>query len=160
MGNHSLAGIVLTLTIMGGTLMPGDVNSAPPDVSLSAGASQARRALIDKHGDGEEARIERGIEQVRNSWREEMDGDGSVLRDFLEEEFVPVGPGLDAVFNRLEYATAACRQNHNTEDESGRNYCLVFHSGLSFMACPCSNSPTCREWYTRCPDRTLNSRFR
>ncbi len=66
-------------------------------------ATAAGRALATRHGEAERARIDRGIAQVRRLWRPE-DGDPAAFRAFVEAEFLPQGPGLDAAFARLESA--------------------------------------------------------
>jgi hypothetical protein len=76
----------------------------PPggDAYADAGA-EAVGALVAKHGEGERARIVRGVAQVRRAWRAD-DGDPAALRAFLEAEFIPAGAPLDATFARLESA--------------------------------------------------------
>jgi hypothetical protein len=64
-------------------------------------ASAATAALIARHGEPERARITRGVTQVQRAWRAD-DGDAAALQAFLEAEFLPAGPGLDAAFARLE----------------------------------------------------------
>ena len=66
------------------------------DAATAAGA-----ALVARHGDGERARIARGLAQVQRAWRA-GDGDPAAFRAFVEAEFVPQGPALDAAFARLE----------------------------------------------------------
>lgn len=58
----------------------------------------SKRVLIEKHGEANRARIERGIEQVAALWRAD-DGD---LDAFVHEYFFPEGQELDAVFARFE----------------------------------------------------------
>ncbi len=71
---------------------------------LAGAAAEARQALVTRHGDGEAARIERGIEQVARLWRAE-DGDAAAFKDFVTGEFVPQGEALDGVFQRFEFAS-------------------------------------------------------
>jgi hypothetical protein len=66
-------------------------------------AGEARRALRLRHGEAEGARIDRGVDQVVRLWRR-SDGGPAILRDFLQEEFIPAGPALDGAFERLEFA--------------------------------------------------------
>lgn len=66
-------------------------------------AERARAALRAKHGEAEAARIDRGVAQVRSLWRAE-DGDADAFLAFVEAEFLPTGPTLDAAFQRLELA--------------------------------------------------------
>jgi hypothetical protein len=72
----------------------------------SDAAAAAARALVARHGEAERTRIERGLAQVRRAWRTE-DGDAAALRAFVEAEFLPRGPALDATFARLESAFEA-----------------------------------------------------
>ncbi len=60
-------------------------------------------ALISRHGEAERARVERGVRQVLAYWRP-ADGSPEDLRAFLETEFLPRGPALDAAFARFEAA--------------------------------------------------------
>jgi hypothetical protein len=66
-------------------------------------AAAATAGLVARHGEAERARISRGVAQVRGSWRAE-DGDAATFRSFVDAEFLPAGPGLDAAFVRLEAA--------------------------------------------------------
>ena len=66
-------------------------------------ADSASAALISRHGESERARIERGVRQVLAFWRP-TDGSPGELRAFLEGEFLPRGPALDAAFARFEAA--------------------------------------------------------
>ena len=66
-------------------------------------ADSASAALISRHGEAERARIERGVRQVLAYWRA-TDGSPEELRAFLEAEFLPRGPALDAAFARFEVA--------------------------------------------------------
>ncbi|MGH9867504.1 MAG: hypothetical protein ACREAA_04990 [Candidatus Polarisedimenticolia bacterium] len=75
--------------------------SAGADPAQQA-ADEARRTLNDRHP-GDTERIERGVAQVIRMWRP-ADGDAAALKSFLEGEFIPSGPGLDATFERLEFA--------------------------------------------------------
>lgn len=81
---------------------PAAVRPAVDDATLAA----ARAALVALHGEGEAARIDRGLAQVRDFWRPE-DGDAAAYRAFVEEEFVPAGPELDLTFERFEAAMEA-----------------------------------------------------
>jgi hypothetical protein len=78
------------------------VRPAIDDATVAA----ARAALVARHGQGEAARIDRGLAQVRDFWRPE-DGDAATFRAFAEAEFVPAGPELDLTFERFEAAMEA-----------------------------------------------------
>ena len=66
-------------------------------------ATAASAALVARHGEAERARITRGLAQVQRAWRAD-DGDPAAFRAFVEAEFLPQGPALDAAFARLESA--------------------------------------------------------
>jgi hypothetical protein len=89
-GGVALAGLL--------ALAPGMSAQADP---YAEAATAASAALVATHGEPERARITRGVAQVRRAWRPD-DGDAAALRAFLEAEFLPAGPGLDAAFARLE----------------------------------------------------------
>ncbi len=78
---------------------------AAPDGAPAAAsaAAQAVAALIARHGEAEHGRIERGVRQVLAFWRV-TDGSPDDLCAFLEAEFLPRGPALDAAFARFEAA--------------------------------------------------------
>ncbi|HET9314722.1 MAG TPA: hypothetical protein VFQ51_03995 [Vicinamibacteria bacterium] len=65
--------------------------------------AEAKAALVQKHGEAERSRIERGVDQVRPLWRP-TDGDPAAFKAFVTAEFLPKGERLDAAFGRLEYA--------------------------------------------------------
>ncbi len=97
--DRSIVGIVAALGLAG-LVLSAPVMTAQADPYAEA-ASGAAAALVAAHGDEERARITRGIAQVRRAWRAD-DGDAAALRAFLEAEFLPAGPALDAAFARLE----------------------------------------------------------
>jgi hypothetical protein len=84
--------------------------SAQPAAIGADAAAAATRALVAKHGDGERARIERGVGQVRRAWRSD-DGDAAAFQALVEHDFVPAGTDLDALFARLETAFEAVDGN-------------------------------------------------
>jgi hypothetical protein len=72
------------------------------DPAFQQAAAEARKALRARHGEGEGARIDRGVAQCLSLWRAE-DGDPAALRRFVEDEFLPAGPVLDGTFERFEF---------------------------------------------------------
>ena len=74
-----------------------------PSGPFAEAAAAARSALAPGLGDTDRARLERGVRQVLAYWRE-PDGSPDALRAFVEAEFLPGGPALDAAFARLEAA--------------------------------------------------------
>src|SRR5262249_1799514 len=67
-------------------------------MDLKQAAAQAKADLAAKHGAGEPARIDRGVDQLASLWRA-SDGD---LAAFAREHFLPRGDKLDATFERFE----------------------------------------------------------
>jgi hypothetical protein len=72
---------------------------APPRASVD----RAMNALVQRHGEKERARIERGVRQVAAAWRP-SDGDPRAFEALCATQFAPTGPALDALFLRLEAA--------------------------------------------------------
>ncbi len=58
--------------------------------------------LIKKYGEGQRARLQRGMQQVKDLWRAE-DGDAGAFEEFVRTNFAGDQATLDAMFNRLEY---------------------------------------------------------
>jgi hypothetical protein len=79
---------------------PAPAGPAIPDETVA----QAKAALRAQHGEAEAARIDRGVDQVRSLWRAD-DGDAAAFLAFVQAEFLPAGPMLDATFERLEFAS-------------------------------------------------------
>ncbi len=71
---------------------------------LAGAATEAKAALLARHGDGEALRVERGVLQVAKLWRAE-DGDPAAFKEFVTSEFVPRGEALDGVYQRFEFAS-------------------------------------------------------
>lgn len=62
---------------------------------------RAEQALVTKHGEGERARIERGLRQVSSYWRTE-DGDAAKFEEFVLANFEADPKRLDAMFERYQ----------------------------------------------------------
>lgn len=77
----------------------GRARSAPVDLT-SARADVVRR-LVQKHGETQRVRAERGAAQVASLWRAE-DGDAAAYGKLLLEHFVAKPAELDALFDRLQ----------------------------------------------------------
>lgn len=58
--------------------------------------------LVAKYGEGQRARVERGLKQVTSFWRDE-DGDAAALEDFVRTNFAGEQAMLDALFERFEH---------------------------------------------------------
>ena len=92
------SGLNLSPASPGGGPAPGGL---PP--AFRAAADSAATVLVARYGENERARIERGVGQVLELWRE-ADGDAEALEDLLVSEFIPSGETLDATFDKLEAA--------------------------------------------------------
>ena len=58
-------------------------------------------SLLNKYGEQEKFRIEKGVTQVASFWMKQ-DGDSKAFNDFCMEYFVPQGEKLDILFQKLE----------------------------------------------------------
>jgi hypothetical protein len=106
-----LATTALLLTLAAPVALPAPTASPPPTPPalagpLRAGADRAIQALVKRHGEGERARIERGVRQVASLWRAE-DGAAPAFEAFAAGQFAASGPPLDALFGRLEASLEA-----------------------------------------------------
>ncbi len=86
-----------SLVLAAGVRLPSE------DPAFQSAARRATADLVSKHGERERVRIERGVAQVLRAWRTE-DGKPADMAAFVAAEFIPTGPGLDACFERLEFA--------------------------------------------------------
>ena len=59
------------------------------------------KELIAKYGEGQRARVERGLRQVAEFWRAE-DGDAAVFEEFVRANFAGDQATLDTMFNRYQ----------------------------------------------------------
>jgi len=83
---------------------PDQLRASSTNLALASSVVEAKEALLATHGETEAARIERGVDQVARLWRP-GDGNGEAFVRFVEAEFVPQGPELEATFLRFEFAT-------------------------------------------------------
>jgi hypothetical protein len=58
--------------------------------------------LVAKYGEGQRARVSRGLKQVANFWRAE-DGDAAAFEEFVRTHFAGEGQTLDTMFERFQY---------------------------------------------------------
>ena len=73
--------------------------SAPVD--LTAASSLVEAELVARYGEGQRARLHRGLHQTASLWRT-GDGDAEVFMAFVRENFIADSAQRDAAFNRLE----------------------------------------------------------
>jgi hypothetical protein len=66
-----------------------------------ASATKLKKELVAKYGSAQSERLDRGIEQALNLWREE-DGDAAVFEEFVRTNFAGDTETLDAMFTRYE----------------------------------------------------------
>jgi hypothetical protein len=64
-------------------------------------ADHLRDELVEKYGEAQRPRIERGLRQARDFWRAE-DGDQAAFDEFAKTYFAGDPATLDALFNRME----------------------------------------------------------
>jgi hypothetical protein len=60
--------------------------------------------LVAKYGEGQRARLQRGMKQVAQFWRAE-DGDQAAYEDLVRTHFAGDPTTLDALFNRLQFVS-------------------------------------------------------
>jgi hypothetical protein len=70
--------------------------------SANAQTPTLESELVAKYGEGQRARIQRGLKQVRDFWRAE-DGDPAAMAAFVRANFAGDAQTLDALFNRLQF---------------------------------------------------------
>src|SRR6187402_195994 len=97
---HSPTLLALSLVI---AMNAADTAGAAPSDVPDAVITRAETALVAKHGEKERARIQRGVRQVAQMWREK-DGDAAAFQAFVTDEFLPAGETLDMTFARMEFA--------------------------------------------------------
>ncbi len=68
---------------------------------MTDSASKVQQQLLARYGEGQRARIMRGVGQVLEFWRPE-DGDACVFEKFTEDNFAGTREMLDVVFGRFE----------------------------------------------------------
>jgi len=78
--------------------MTSSPSASAPSPAKKPDTAALKAELVARHGEGQRARIERGVEQVAAQWREQ-DGD---LAAFVREHFIADPKALDATFARLE----------------------------------------------------------
>lgn len=78
-------------------------NAQPQDLSwMNASKATLEKELVQKYGDSQRERIQRGLNQTASLWRAE-DGDAATYEEFVRTNFAGDQTTLDAMFNRFEY---------------------------------------------------------
>ncbi len=93
-------------SLLAGALLGAIAGAPGPDPALARAAAKAKAALAARHGEGQRARIERGVGQVLALWHP-SDGDARALAAFLEAQFVAEPALLEALLGRFEAALEA-----------------------------------------------------
>ena len=84
-------------------LMFAPAAAAPAQTPMTAAAARAKTALVQKHGEGQRQRIERGVDQVAALWRT-SDGTDADFVQVMQAQFVSKPADLDALFGRFQVA--------------------------------------------------------
>ena len=91
---------LITLIFITGTNTMMSQVSQPAWMKTSIG--KLENDLVNKFGEDQRSRIQRGLKQVSDFWRAE-DGDANVIEDFVRTNFAGYQKNLDEMFNRYEY---------------------------------------------------------
>ncbi|HKN25130.1 MAG TPA: hypothetical protein VJX72_09810 [Candidatus Acidoferrum sp.] len=68
---------------------------------MKSATDKLKQELIAKYGDGQNARVERGLRQVSEFWRPE-DGDAAIFEEFVLSNFAGDQTSLDTMFTRYQ----------------------------------------------------------
>jgi hypothetical protein len=82
------------------TPAPQAVSPAHP-VWMAASTAELTRELVAKCGEGQRARVQRGLKQVAQFWRAD-DGNAAAFEEFVRRNFASDPAALDTMFNRFE----------------------------------------------------------
>jgi len=83
-------------------MTPATAEAAAP-LSLADASARATTALVAKHGEGQRAAIEAGVQRVALRWNEK-DGDAAAFAEFCTKHFVSDGAERARLLARLEKA--------------------------------------------------------
>jgi hypothetical protein len=86
---------VLAMVVVASEGLAAPISGTPQKAAISA--------LVAEHGGAHQARIEKGVEQVAQLWRE-ADGDAEAFEAFVLEHFQSEPEALQATFEHFEYA--------------------------------------------------------
>ncbi len=87
--------------VSGETDMPTLTNDNQTVPWMKSATEKLKKELIAKYGDGQNARVERGLRQVSEFWRPE-DGAAAVFEEFVLSNFAGDQTTLDTMFNRYQ----------------------------------------------------------
>jgi len=77
--------------------------AAPAKPRLQESQMSLEKELLAKYGEGQRARLERGMKQVAEFWRA-GDGNAKAFEEFVRANFAGDATALDALFERMEFA--------------------------------------------------------
>ena len=87
---------------MSSSTVAAEPQSAEQPSWINHSMAKVESELTEKLGQGQRARLQRGLAQVAAFWREE-DGDAPEFEDFVRENFAGDQERLDTMFRRFEY---------------------------------------------------------
>ena len=93
--------------------MPAQVKKAASKTAapnLKGSSAALEKELAGKYGEGQRARLQRGLKQVTQFWRA-SDGDAKTFEEFVRANFAGDEKALDALFERLEFALESLEGN-------------------------------------------------
>ena len=76
--------------------------TAPAPAQSTESMQKLETELVAKYGEGQRARLQRGMKQVAQFWRAE-DGDQAAFEDLVHTHFAGDQQTLDALFNRMQF---------------------------------------------------------
>lgn len=83
------------------TFMPSTVTDEQIVPWMKGASEKLEKELVAKYGEGQRARLERGLRQVAEFWRAD-DGDEAAFEDFVRANFAGDQATLDTMFNRFQ----------------------------------------------------------
>ncbi len=95
------ASLFSATTLSGETAMLSDAVDGQAVPWMEGTTEKLEKELIAKHGEGQRARVERGLRQVAEFWRAE-DGDAALFEGFVRTNFAGDQATLDTMFNRYQ----------------------------------------------------------
>jgi hypothetical protein len=85
---------------------------------MSATLAKSEKALVDKYGEAQRARAQRGLKQISEFWNDK-DGNSAAFEDFVTANFAGDQATLDTMFNRYD---ALLEQYNGHMQEVGREF--------------------------------------
>jgi hypothetical protein len=85
---------------------------------MSATLAKSEKALVDKYGEAQRARAQRGLKQISEFWNDK-DGNSAAFEEFVTANFARDQATLDTMFNRYD---ALLEQYNGHMQEVGREF--------------------------------------